>query len=109
MLSNFYNLGIDTKNTVSCIYGDATKITEALDDYNWFYYFDPFEKDMFVATINNICESLKRKPRKVTVININPTFHDVVLQSGCFMLTNQFTVDMRQRVVDIFISSTEKG
>lgn len=109
MISNFNNLGIDTKNTVSCIYGDATRVTEKLDEYNWFYYFDPFDKDIFTMTIHNLCESLKRKPRKVTVININPAFHDVVIDSGYFILTNQFTVNMRQRVVDIFISRIEKG
>lgn len=107
MISNFNNLGIDTKNTVSCILGDASKITGELDKYNWFYYFDPFEKDIFADTIKNISDSLKRKPRKITIININPTYHELVLKSGYFRLTNQFTVNMRQRVVDVYTSLKE--
>jgi len=107
MISNFNNLGIDLENTVTCIYGNATEIKEELDDYNWFYYFDPFEQCILVETINNICESLKRKPRKIRIININPSFYESILDSGFFVLTNQFCVSMRQRVVDVFVTKRE--
>ena len=109
LISNLSKLGIeygDGKDVV-CIHGDAALINEELDAYNWFYYFDPFDKGIFEKTITNICDSLKRKPRKAHIININPQYHEVILDSGYFVLTNQFCVATRQRVVDIFVTKKE--
>lgn len=109
LVSNFRKLGIvqGDNQDITCIHGDAAKITTELDAYNWFYYFDPFDKPIFAQTINNIRDSLKRRPRKINIICINPRFYDVVLDSGCFELTNQFLVPMRQKVVDIFVTKRE--
>lgn len=114
MVSNFSKLGIsyteDEKKKgkeVLCLQGNAAEVTIPLDEYNWFYYFDPFEKEIFSETIKNICESLKRKPRKIHIININPKYYNVILESGYFVLTNQFCVSMRQKVVDIFVTKKE--
>ncbi len=107
MLSNFRNLGIDMEKTVSCIYGDAADVKEVLDDYNWFFYFDPFCKEVFEVTICNIGESLKRKPRKIHLILRNPYYHEVVTKSGFFVLTNQFCVATRQKVVDVFVTKKD--
>ncbi len=109
MISNFQKLNISTmgRYELSCIQGDARDCREILDGYNWFYYFDPFERNVFAETIKNISESLKRKPRRIYIININPKFYDVILKSGCFTLTNQFCVAMRQKVVDIFVSKKQ--
>ena len=109
MVSNFTKLGIDLKENknITCIHGDASQIEKELDQYNWFYYFDPFEREIFERTIIHICESLQRNPRKIHIININPKFHDVVLNCGFFELTNQFCIDVRQRVVDIFINKKD--
>lgn len=109
LISNFRKLDIDLdKNkNISCMHGDAAAVKTELDDYNWFYYFDPFQESIFRKTIDNICESLKRKPRKVHIININPKYHYVITGSGCFELTNQFCVAMRQKVVDVFVTKKE--
>lgn len=104
MLSNFEKLGIHTGETVSCIHGDAVQVKEELDDYNWFYYFAPFKETMFVETIRNITASLERKPRKIHIISIIPTYHDEIVKSGRFVLTNQFWIATRQKVVDVFVS-----
>ncbi len=109
LISNFRKLGIDCgrdKNVV-CIHGDAAEVQAELDNYNWFYFFDPFGKEIFEKVISNVCDSLKRKPRRVFVININPKYHKVVLDSGCFVLTNQFCVAVRQKVVDVFVTRYE--
>ena len=112
MIDNFSKLGLYfSENTnsaeIQCLQKDATLVTSELDIYNWFYYFDPFEREIFSKTINNICESLKRNPRKIYIISINPMFYDVILDSGYFILTNQFCVATRQKVVDIFVSKKE--
>ncbi len=109
MMDNFNKLGIDIQNISdnACIQGDAASVKVELDGYNWFYYFDPFDKEVFEKTIINICDSLKRKPRKIHIININPKFYNVVLNSGCFKLTNQFCAATRQKVVDVFVTKKE--
>lgn len=115
MMSNFENLGIKSLQSaemsreyeITCIHGDARECREILDCYNWFYYFDPFERDVFVQTVKNIGDSLKRNPRRIHIININPAFHDEITTSGFFVLTNQFCVSVRQRVVDIFVTKKE--
>ena len=116
MMSNFDKIGIgsleesglcEDKYELTCINGDARECREILDGYNWFYYFDPFEREIFAQTVRNICESLTRKPRRIHMISINPTFHDEIVDSGFFVLTNQFCVSMRQRVVDIFVTKKE--
>lgn len=107
MIKNLKNLEIDMNQTVKCIYGDARSVKNELDDYNWFYYFDPFDRDIFAETIINIGCSLRRKPRKIHIININPSCNDVVINSNYFVLTNQFCVSTRQKVVDVFVTKRE--
>ncbi len=109
MISNFAKLGLnysenEDNKEILCLHRDASMVTTELDKYNWFYYFDPFAKDIFSKTIENICESLKRNPRKAYIISINPKYYDVILDSGCFVLTNQFCVSVRQKVVDVFVT-----
>lgn len=108
LVLNFNKIGISLEgNTLLCINGDAVTIKSELDDYNWFYYFDPFDREIFEKTIKNIEESLKRNPRKIHIININPKFYDVILQDGFFVLTNQFEIATRQKVVDVFVTKKE--
>ncbi len=108
MISNFKKLGIDPEGEMlSCIHGDAMDVTTELDLYNWFYYFEPFKRKTFAKTIDNIIESLKRRPRKIHIININPRYYDVILESGFFVLTNQFWIATRKKVVDVFVSKKE--
>ncbi len=73
MIDNFSKLGlyflrIRTVQKYNVYKKDATLVTSELDIYNWFYYFDPFEREIFSKTINNICESLKRNPRKIYIV-----------------------------------------
>lgn len=103
LISNMKNLGIDEQQA-ECLHGDAATLTTELDTYNWFYFFDPFHKPVFEAVIKNICESYHRVPRKITIININPKFYEEIEKNGLFVLTNQFCADMRQKVVDIYIT-----
>lgn len=108
LTSNFEKLGIDVNGKqVTCINGDAVDVKSELDEYNWFYYFEPFRKTMFVETIKNITDSIKRKPRKVYIININPVYHNEIIESGFFVLTNQFAIATRQKVVDVFVTKKE--
>ncbi len=105
-VQNFQNLGIPTSPTagkgVSLLCGDAAKLTDVLDVYNWFYFFDPFGRPVFEPVIENIRASYQRKPREIHIISINPRFHDVIESSGIFTLTGQFCGATRQKVVNVY-------
>lgn len=105
MEENFRKLNMNPHSQqINCMHGDAAKVRTELDAYNWFYFFDPFEKQIFEKVITNICESVQRNPRKVHIINILPRYHKVITDTGMFTLTNQFDIMSRQRVVDVFVT-----
>lgn len=99
---NMERLGI--KEEAQLLYGDAGELTVELDGYNWFYFYIPFDSYIFEKCIRAICESYKRKNRKIRILSISPYSHAFIENTGIFRLTNQFTIDTRQRVVDVFES-----
>lgn len=96
---NMDKLGL--QNKVELIKGDAADVTKELDEYNWFYFFEPFSQEIFEKVIHNILDSAARKVRKIYLIVMNPRVYKLIKDSG-FYLINQFEVDTRQRVVDVF-------
>ena len=105
LCSNFEKLGLDSNGKhVKCIHGNAANVRMELDDYNWFYTFDPFAKEVYEKVIDNICESLNRVRRKVHLISILPRYNKKIMETGKFVLTNQFDIMMRQRVVNIYVT-----
>ncbi len=108
LTGNFGKLGMEpNSDAIDCIHGDASKLTEELDAYNWFYFFDPFEENIFREVIRNISESVERKSRQVCIINILPRYHQLITKTGKFVLTNQFDIMSRQRVVSVFVTKKE--
>ena len=95
-------LGLE--DAVALINDDARNIKEQLDDYNWFYFFFPFDKIVFQTVIGNIKDSYLRKHRKIRLIYFTAMDYQFIENTSVFRLTNQFTVDSRQRVVGIFES-----
>ena len=84
------------------ICNDAMQLDTELDNYNWFYFFLPFDIEIFEKCICNICNSYVRKKRKIKIISISPYSHSVIENSNIFRLVMEFTIDMRQRVVHIY-------
>lgn len=99
---NIEKLGL--KDEVEILYGDAGELKEQLDQYNWFYFYIPFDNYIFEKCIKSICDSYNRKNRKIHIISISPNCHDFIEKTKVFRLTNQFTIDTRQRVVDVYES-----
>lgn len=95
---------LNLEKNVEMLYGDAGKLTKEIDGYNWFYFFIAFDNDTFEQCIHAICESYRRVKRKIHIINISPFCRECIESSGIFRLTNQFSVDMRQRVVNVYES-----
>ena len=102
LLDNMSKLGMNNKDNIELLYGDASKLEEELDKYNWFYFFQPFDNYIFEKCVNAICNSYVRKQRKLHIISISPKSYKCIEDTGVFRLTKQFAVDMRQRVVDVF-------
>ena len=99
---NVGKLGLQDRITL--INDDARNVKEQLDDYNWFYFFFPFDKVVFETVIGNIKDSYLRKHRKIRLIYFTAMDYGFIEDTGVFRLTTQFTVDSRQRVVGIFES-----
>lgn len=100
--NNMYQLGLGSR--AELLYGDAGEVKEQLDKYNWFYFYNPFDEVILKKCAENIAESYERNKRKIHIIFFSPKNYACIEDTGVFRLTNQFTIDMRQRVVGIFES-----
>jgi SAM-dependent methyltransferase len=83
------NLGKLRLDNVTIELADATEFAD-LDGYNYFYFFNPFPCRVMKTVIGNISQSLSRKPRKVTIIYLNPECHDVVVADSPFVKQLEF-------------------
>lgn len=97
--TNFEKMGLQDR--AELIRGDICELTAQIDEYNWFYDFLS-NGDFYENMLSHIYDSFRRKPRKVTIIARNPYAHKIYEKYG-FILTNQFEIDTRQRVVNIYI------
>ena len=107
LIHNLKRLGFDDElrsGQISCIHGDAAKLDVEIDDYNWFFFFDPFSGKLFERVIQVICKSLERIPRRIRIIYINPRCHDAIENTGKFDLTNRVGIMTRQRVVQVYVT-----
>lgn len=87
---NFKKLNI---GNVKAICSDARNITDELDAFNYFFFFNPFLGSVFEAVLLNIVNSYKRKKRRIRMIYINTFCHDMVMASGVFKLEKQVEVN----------------
>ena len=55
-----------------------------LEKYNYFYFFDPFPCAVMMDVLKNIEQSIRAQPRKVTLIYLNPSCHDLFEASAVF-------------------------
>jgi len=104
LVDNMTKLNLISNPQIECIKGNAAEIDEQLDKYNWFYMYQAFDNSIFNECINKICKSIMRHKRKIHIIHATPYGRESVENIGVFRLINQFTIDTRSRVVDIFES-----
>lgn len=74
---------------ITMIVDDAVNLTD-LEEYNYFYFFNPFPPAVMSAVIKNITDSLARKPRKAVIIYFNPEFHESIVTGSPFAKVNEF-------------------
>jgi Methyltransferase domain len=75
--------------TISMIICDAATFTD-LEEYNYFYFFNPFPCNVMSAVVQNISSSLITRPRKAVIIYFNPECHDVVITDSPFVKIKEF-------------------
>ena len=63
------------------LFNDATTF-QIPENTSVFYFFNPFGKDIMQKVIQNIKESLKKNPRKIYCIYLNPKYKSVFDHSG---------------------------
>ncbi len=61
-----------------------------LDEFNYFYFFNPFPKLVFQDVIKNIENSYFRKSRKITLIYYNPSCREVLDSFSFLKPTNKY-------------------
>ncbi len=99
MFENYSKVNISSANM---IHGDAALICEELDQYNYFFMYNPFQGITFENVIRNLENSWKRKPRYMTLIYSGPYCHDTVIEHGLFTLSKQIFTDYSVRNVNIY-------
>jgi len=67
---------------------DAAEFKQ-LNEYNYFYFFDPFPCNVMQNVIDNIEKSILEQPRKVTIIYLNPFCNDLIESGNTFIKTRE--------------------
>ena len=98
-ITNLSELGIEC----DIINMDATLVNIVLDNYNCFFFYNPFHGDIFDKVIENIKESYERKPRTMWIIYANPFEHKRVVSGGFFKLFKQIEVDLYDPILNIYV------
>jgi len=83
------NLQVMNVKSVTFAEMDAANFTD-LDEYNYFYFFNPFPCQVMTSVVRNIVSSLSKQSRKVTIIYCNPECHDIVVNDSPFVKTNEY-------------------
>ncbi len=60
---------------------DATLFRD-YDEYSFVYLFNPFKAPVMTPVIENLAASLKRRPRRLTIVYLYPICRDVLVSAG---------------------------
>ena len=82
-VNNFEKMGLDIARL---IHGDATELKHEIDDYNYFFLYDPFVGKQFEMVLDNIVNSYNRRSRKIIIIYASPQCDDIIQKNGKFIL-----------------------
>lgn len=75
---------------------------ENLDDYNHFYFYNPFPKNVMTSVIRNIEQSTLRKPRIVKIIYCNPALHLDIISSNAFFLEKRYGSETSWAIINVY-------
>lgn len=69
----------DTNLTIIC--SDAANYPIE-NDTNVFFFFNPFDEVIMLKVVRNILSSVKKNPRKVYIVYVNPLHNEIFLSAG---------------------------
>lgn len=101
-LSNMQKMNISPSGIINA---DATKIRNELDDYNYFFMYNPFQGETFEKVIVNLEESYRRQKRKIFLIYSGPYCHDLVIKNGVFKFSKTIKTDYSVKNVRIYCTN----
>lgn len=76
---NIRKVGID-KVDLHCV--DAVEFN--LDEYDYVYLYNPFPCNVVQAVMGNLVDSIRRRPRRVTIVYNTPRCHDTIVSNRGF-------------------------
>ncbi|MBF0299329.1 MAG: class I SAM-dependent methyltransferase [Oligoflexia bacterium] len=77
------------KNNVFSSNSDALNFNQ-LDDFNYFYFYNPFNEVLFLPVLKKINNTLFSKPRATTLIYNNPVCHNMIVKETPFKLIAKY-------------------
>lgn len=77
---------------VKLFHKDARAFTD-LKSYSHFYFYHPFPPEVMEKVLQNIKQSLKRVPRKITLIYYNPACEETFVSAGFNLMKNGQGID----------------
>jgi len=88
-VANGRKLGL---RTLAIHVSDAADFTD-LDRFSHIYMFNPFPSSVMATVMTNLAASLRREPRRATVIYFFPVCHDVLIESDLFETVTEVDVN----------------
>ena len=76
--ANFERLGLHGIELHCC---DATVFRD-YDEYSFVYFFNPFKGPVMTPVVENLAASLKRRPRRLTIVYYYPICRDMLVSGG---------------------------
>lgn len=58
------------------------------DDVTIAYFFDPFHAEIFAKTVSNLLASLERRPRRLTIVYMDPEEEPILLAAGARLVAS---------------------
>jgi len=84
--NNFEILKVKRSRVYSC---DATSFPY-YDQYNLFYFYNPFPDSVMSQVLSNIYQSIQRNEDETLIIYNNPACHDLIVGKGVFSKINEY-------------------
>jgi len=85
------------KNNIKKTYAERIEITQgdagdfkSYDEVNYIYMFNPFGITTMEKVLQNIGESLRKNPRELKIIYLNPLLHKEIIKTGLFNKVDEF-------------------
>lgn len=95
-ITNLEELGIKA----DLVKGNAMECS--IDQYNCFFFYNPFRGETFEKVIGKIEESVRNFPRDIYLVYGNPFEHKAVVKHGFFELYKQIRVDLYDPILNIY-------